>query len=54
MQSCILEPKIHTKNGSNLKGVIDAGVEVPANEETFPSEERINGEHLTVKNEFLK
>ena len=29
-----------------LKGVIDAGVEVPANEETFPSDERINGEHL--------
>lgn len=37
-----------------LKGVIDAGVEVPANEETFPSEERINGEHLTVKNEISK
>ena len=35
-----------------LKGVIDAGVEVPANEETFPSEERINGEHLTVKNDI--
>ncbi len=34
-----------------LKGVIDAGLEVPANEETFPSEDRINGEHLTVKNE---
>ena len=37
-----------------LKGVIDAGLEVPANEETFPSEERINGEHLTVKNEVSK
>jgi large subunit ribosomal protein L18 len=37
-----------------LKGVIDAGVEVPADEETFPSEERINGEHLTVKNEISK
>jgi len=34
-----------------LKGVIDAGVEVPADEETFPADERINGEHLTVKNE---
>jgi len=34
-----------------LKGVIDAGVEVPADEETFPTDERINGEHLTVKNE---
>ena len=37
-----------------LKGVIDAGVEVPANDETFPPEERINGEHLTVKNEVSK
>ena len=37
-----------------LKGVIDAGVEVPANEETFPSDDRINGEHLTVKNEVSK
>ncbi|AFS80298.1 50S ribosomal protein L18P [Candidatus Nitrosopumilus koreensis AR1] len=37
-----------------LKGVIDAGLEVPADEETFPSEDRINGEHLTVKNEVSK
>jgi large subunit ribosomal protein L18 len=37
-----------------LKGVIDAGVEVPADAETFPSDERINGEHLTVKNEISK
>lgn len=37
-----------------LKGVIDAGVKVPADPETFPSEERINGEHLTVKNEVSK
>ena len=34
-----------------LKGIIDAGLEVPADPETFPAEERINGEHLTVKNE---
>ncbi|MDF2422241.1 MAG: 50S ribosomal protein L18 [Nitrosopumilus sp.] len=37
-----------------LKGVIDAGVKVPADPETFPPEERINGEHLTVKNEVSK
>ncbi len=37
-----------------LKGIIDAGLEVPVNEETFPSDERINGEHLTVKNEVSK
>ena len=37
-----------------LKGVIDAGVKVPASGDAFPSEERINGEHLTVKNEVSK
>ena len=37
-----------------LKGVIDAGVQVPANDETFPSDERINGDHLTVKNDISK
>ena len=37
-----------------LKGVIDAGLQVPANEETFPPEDRINGEHLTVKNDIPK
>ncbi len=37
-----------------LKGVIDAGVKVPANNATFPSDDRINGEHLTVKNEISK
>jgi len=37
-----------------LKGVIDAGLQVPASEETFPSDDRINGEHLTVKNEVSK
>jgi len=34
-----------------LKGVIDAGVTVPADEEAFPSEDRIKGEHLSVKND---
>lgn len=37
-----------------LKGIIDAGLAVPADPETFPSNERINGEHLTVKNEVSK
>ena len=35
-----------------VKGVVDAGLKVPSNEETFPSEERINGEHLKVKNDI--
>jgi len=37
-----------------LKGVIDAGLEIPADEETFPVENRINGEHLAVKNDVGK
>ncbi|MDH3386021.1 MAG: 50S ribosomal protein L18 [Nitrosopumilus sp.] len=35
-----------------LKGVIDAGLKVPAGSEAFPPENRINGEHLTVKNDI--
>jgi large subunit ribosomal protein L18 len=37
-----------------LKGVIDAGVQVPADSETFPPDDRINGVHLTVKNDTSK
>ena len=35
-----------------VKGVVDAGLKVPSNEETFPPEERISGEHLKVKNDI--
>lgn len=37
-----------------LKGVIDAGIQIPADQETFPSDERINGDHLNVKNDIGK
>ncbi len=37
-----------------LKGVIDAGVEIPADEETFPSTDRLTGKHLKVANEIDK
>ena len=37
---------------AGVKGVIDAGIKVPSSEEAFPSEERINGEHLKVKNDI--
>ncbi len=37
-----------------LKGVSDAGLEVSADPETFPSEERIKGEHLSVKNDVVQ
>ncbi len=35
-----------------LKGIIDAGLEIPADPGTFPADERINGEHLKVKNDI--
>jgi large subunit ribosomal protein L18 len=35
-----------------LKGIIDAGLKIPADPETFPADERINGEHLKVKNDI--
>ena len=35
-----------------LKGVIDAGLEIPADEKTFPTDDRINGEHLKIKNDI--
>ncbi len=37
-----------------LKGIVDAGLEVPADEETFPSDDRIIGKHLKVANEIDK
>jgi len=37
-----------------LKGIIDAGLEVPADAETFPSDERINGKHLKVASDIDK
>ncbi len=32
-----------------LKGAIDAGLEVPASEDVFPQEDRINGKHVKNK-----
>ena len=31
---------------SVIKGLIDGGLEISANEKVFPSEERLRGEHL--------
>ena len=44
--------KYTQRMAAGVKGVIDAGIKVPANEETFPSEERINGDHLKIKNDI--
>ncbi|MDH3352950.1 MAG: 50S ribosomal protein L18 [Nanoarchaeota archaeon] len=39
-----------------VKGLIDGGLDVPANEKVFPSEERLSGDHLKddVKNMIAK
>jgi large subunit ribosomal protein L18 len=37
-----------------LKGAIDAGLQIPADMETLPSQERVTGEHLKVKNDVTK
>ena len=37
-----------------LKGVVDAGLQIPADPEAFPADERIKGEHLKVKNDIAK
>ena len=35
-----------------VKGLIDSGLEVPASSESFPIDQRINGEHLKIKNDI--
>mgnify|MGYP003716017495 CR=1 FL=1 len=45
-------PRQYTQRmAAALKGVVDAGLEIPADEKTFPTNDRINGEHLKVKND---
>lgn len=39
-------PKSGSKVYAALKGVIDAGVDVPSSESIFPSEERLSGKHI--------
>jgi len=34
-----------------LKGAVDAGLKIPADEKTIPTNDRINGEHLKIKND---
>jgi large subunit ribosomal protein L18 len=37
-----------------LKGIIDAGLTVPADTEALPGDDRVSGEHLQVKNDVAK
>jgi large subunit ribosomal protein L18 len=46
--------KYTQRTAAALKGVIDAGLEIPADAETFPSEDRISGKHLKIANEIIK
>ena len=34
---------------SALKGMIDAGMDIPHSEEVLPDEERLNGDHISDK-----
>ena len=43
--------KYTSRMAAALKGITDAGVEIPADEKTFPTNDRINGEHLKIKND---
>ena len=44
--------KYTQRMAAGVKGVIDAGVKVPSSEEIFPPEDRINGDHLKIKNDI--
>ncbi|WP_337860250.1 50S ribosomal protein L18 [Ferroplasma sp.] len=37
-----------------LKGIVDSGIDIPVNEDVFPDESRINGEHLKNKVDISK
>ncbi len=59
IESAVLDIGRHmpTKGGrvyAALKGMVDAGIEIPHDEDILPSEERLNGEHLNpdIKNKI--
>ncbi|MEM1525007.1 MAG: 50S ribosomal protein L18 [Nitrososphaerales archaeon] len=39
--------------GAAIKGAIDAGIKIPADEKSLPSEERIRGEHIAKYAKYL-
>lgn len=49
------KPSANGRIYAALKGVVDAGIKVPLSPDIFPSEERINGNHITdkVKEQFM-
>jgi large subunit ribosomal protein L18 len=45
----MLRPTAHSKVFAALKGVIDAGIQCPHDEEKIPDKNRIHGKHLNEK-----
>ncbi len=50
----VQNPQNKTRLFACLKGVIDAGIEIPAGEDIFPDEEIIKGSHIAKYSEALK
>ena len=44
--------KFTQRMAAAVKGIIDSGLEVPASSDSFPIDQRINGEHLKIKNDI--
>ncbi len=47
-------PSRGNKTFAALKGLLDAGVEIPHGEGIFPSEDRIQGTHINAQDDFEK
>lgn len=47
-------PKPGSRLYATLKGVVDAGVQVPHNPEVFPSDDRISGQHIASFSDLAK
>ena len=45
--------KFTQRMAAAVKGIIDSGLEVPASSDSFPIDQRINGEHLKIKNDII-
>lgn len=47
-------PTAGNRSFAALKGMLDAGLEIPHGESIFPSEERIKGAHINAEQDFDK
>lgn len=44
----------HSKIYAVIKGLVDGGMSIPSSDKVFPSEDRLNGEHIKAYAEMLK